>query len=51
MIKNTKVTKNKKEKGPMERNEKINSRISKKKSLETFQRYLKIAHCDKKADL
>lgn len=51
MIKNTKVTKNKK-KGPMERNEKINSRISKKKkSLETFQRYLKIAHCDKKADL
>ena len=31
MIKNTKVTKNKKEKGPMERNEKINSRISKNK--------------------
>lgn len=31
MIKNTEVTINKKEKGPMERNEKINSRISKKK--------------------
>ena len=31
MIKNTKVTINKKEKGPMERNEKINSRISKNK--------------------